>query len=277
MTDVLTETTSLPPTLVGSGQALDAGPRAARPKWIGGTIGTVLLLVVWEILAILLTSKKVLPTPVAVARQMWNDRTFYTPHIKATLAEAAQGWLWGNLLAIGVAVVFVLVPVVEKALLRVAIATYAMPIIAIGPILQIVFNGNRPKIILAGLSVFFTTLIGALLGLRSADRISLDVIQAYGGNSWTALRKVRLRAALPNLFAGLKIAAPAALLGAIIGEYLGGERGLGVAMINSQQALAIPRTWGIALVATALAGIGYGLTAVVGRLLTPWAPRGSQA
>jgi ABC-type nitrate/sulfonate/bicarbonate transport system permease component len=82
---------------------------------------------------------------------------------------------------------------------------------------------------------------------------------------------------LPNLFAGLKIAAPAALLGAIIGEYLGGERGLGVAMINSQQALAIPRTWGIALVATALAGIGYGLTAVVGRLLTPWAPRGRQA
>ena len=61
---------------------------------------------------------------------------------------------------------------------------------------------------------------------------------------------MRFRAALPSLFAGLRIAAPAAMLGAIIGEYLGGDTGLGVAMINSQQALEVDRTWGIALVAT---------------------------
>jgi ABC-type nitrate/sulfonate/bicarbonate transport system permease component len=76
------------------------------------------------------------------------------------------------------------------------------------------------------------------------------------------------------LFAALRIAAPAAVLGAIIGEYLGAERGLGVSMINSQQALEVSRTWAIALVATAVAGVGYGITALVGRLLTPWAPRG---
>jgi ABC-type nitrate/sulfonate/bicarbonate transport system permease component len=64
------------------------------------------------------------------------------------------------------------------------------------------------------------------------------------------------------------------MLGAIIGEYLGAESGLGVAMINSQQSLAVARTWGIALVATALSGLGYGLTALAGRLLAPWAPRG---
>jgi len=273
MAEALTETTTLPPSLLGAAPARGSAERAERPKWVGGLIGTVILLVVWEILGIALTSRRILPTPVNVARQMVKDRHFYVPHIKATLAEAAQGWLWGNLIAIGLAIVFVLVPVIERALLRVAIATYAMPIIAIGPILQIVFSGNRPKIILAGLSVFFTTLIGALLGLRSADRTSLDVIRAYGGNSWTALRMVRLRAALPSLFAGLKIAAPAAVLGAIIGEYLGGERGLGVAMINAEQALAISRTWGIALVATGLAGIGYALTALVGRLLTPWSPK----
>jgi ABC-type nitrate/sulfonate/bicarbonate transport system permease component len=82
---------------------------------------------------------------------------------------------------------------------------------------------------------------------------------------------------LPSMFAGLCIAAPAAVLGAIIGEFLGGNRGLGVAMINSMQALDIARTWGIALVATAAAGAGYALTTFVGRLLTPWAPRGARA
>ena len=82
---------------------------------------------------------------------------------------------------------------------------------------------------------------------------------------------MRLRAALPSLFAALRIAAPAAILGAIIGEYLGADTGLGVAMINSEQALQIDRTWAIALVATALAGVAYGITALVGRWLTPWA------
>jgi ABC-type nitrate/sulfonate/bicarbonate transport system permease component len=121
--------------------------------------------------------------------------------------------------------------------------------------------------------VFFTTLIGAMVGLRSADAASLDLIHAFGGNSLKKLTKVRLRASLPSLFAALRIAAPAAVLGSIIGEYLGADRGLGVAMINSQQAFDVPRTWGIALVAAAAAGTGYAVTALVGRLLTPWAPR----
>jgi ABC-type nitrate/sulfonate/bicarbonate transport system permease component len=113
-----------------------------------------------------------------------------------------------------------------------------------------------------------------LIGLHSADATSLDVVRAYGGGSWAMLTKVRIRASLPSLFAGLRIAAPASVLGAIIGEYLGGQSGLGVAMINSEQALDIPRTWGIALAITAIGGVGYAVTALAARLLTPWAPAG---
>jgi ABC-type nitrate/sulfonate/bicarbonate transport system permease component len=89
------------------------------------------------------------------------------------------------------------------------------------------------------------------------------------------LTKVRLRASLPSLFAGLRIAAPAAILGAILGEYVVGDNGLGVAMVAAQQQFIVPRTWALALVATFVAGVAYGLTALVGRLLTPWAPRES--
>jgi ABC-type nitrate/sulfonate/bicarbonate transport system permease component len=146
-----------------------------------------------------------------------------------------------------------------------------MPLLAIGPILQIVFSGDTPKVALAALSVFFTTLIATVLGLRSADHASLDVVRVCGGGRWLALRKVRLWAALPALFAGLRIAAPAALLGAIIGELLGGTQGLGVAMVESQSSFAVARTWGIAFVTAALAGIGYGAISLVARLLAPWA------
>jgi ABC-type nitrate/sulfonate/bicarbonate transport system permease component len=249
--------------------------RRPVPSWLFGVVGLVALLVVWEILGkTVFADSRAVPPPTAIADQLYHDGwRFYGPNIETTLREATLGWLWGNLIAVVLAVAFVQIPLVEKALLRLALVSYCLPIIAIGPVLAILFEGDTSKVILAAISVIFTTLVAALVGLRSADRTSLDLIRAYGGGSWTQLWKVRLRAGLPSLFAGLRIAAPSAMLGAIVGEYLGAESGLGVAMINSQQSFAVERTWGIALVATAISGAAYGLTALAGRLLTPWAPR----
>ncbi len=250
-----------------------------KPRWLGGALGIVGLLVVWQLLASTLFSgpNSSVPSPTAILSQMQDDGySFYWRNLTTTASAAFWGWLWGNAFAIVLAFAFVQVPLIEKGLLKLAVAIYCLPIIAIGPILQIRFDGSTPKIILAALSVFFTTLIGAIVGLRSADKTSLDVVSAYGGNSLTQMRRVRSRACLPSLFAALRIAAPAAVLGALIGEYLGGDSGLGVSMINSQQALQIERTWAIALVATALAGVAYGITALVGRLVTPWAPRNAR-
>ena len=249
--------------------------RRAVPSWVFGAVGLLTLLVVWEVLGrTVFADGRSVPPPTAILGGLADDGwSFYWPNIRSTLSEAGQGWLWGNAIAVVLAVAFVQIPLVERALLQLALVSYCLPVIAIGPVLAVLFDGDTSKVILAAISVIFTTLVGALVGLRSADRTSLDLIRAYGGGSWTQLWRVRLRAALPSLFAGLRIAAPAAMLGAIIGEYLGAESGLGVAMINSQQSLAVERTWGIALVATALSGLAYGLTALVGRLLTPWAAR----
>ena len=123
----------------------------------------------------------------------------------------------------------------------------------------------------APLSVFFTTLVGTLLALRAADPLSLDLVRACGGGRWQQLRRVQLVAALPGLFTSLKIAAPASVLGVIIGKFRGGKRGLGIAMVVAQQSLEVPPTWRIALVSGAVAGIGYALHGLVGRLVTPWA------
>ena len=252
-----------------------AARRRALPPWLGGAIGVVGIVVLWQIAGLTFLSKgNAVPPPTHIITQMRNDGwTFYWSNASTTLHEAFIGWLWGNGLAIVLALSFLLMPFLERPLMRLGIASFCLPVIAIGPILQIVFNGETPKVILAALSVFFTTLVGMLVGLRSADQTTLDLVHAYGGSGLEKLTKVRLRAALPDLFAALRIAAPAAILGAIIGEYLGANTGLGVAMINSEQAFQIERRWGIALVATLLAGLAYWLTALVGRLLTPWAPK----
>jgi ABC-type nitrate/sulfonate/bicarbonate transport system permease component len=243
-----------------------------------GSAGVIGLIVIWQIVgATAFPHSHVIPTPTSIVKQIGHDGwTFYWPNFHTTFSEAFKGYLFGNLLAIAVAMLFAVAPVFERPLLQLGVASYCLPSVAILPIFAIVWSGQTPKVVLAAMSVFFTTLIGTLVGLKMADPISLDVVHAYGGGKAKKLTKVRLRAALPSVFAALRIAAPAAVLGAIIGEFLGGTSGLGVAMINSQQALDIPRTWGIALAATGMAGVAYAVTALIGRLVTPWAPRGVQ-
>jgi ABC-type nitrate/sulfonate/bicarbonate transport system permease component len=247
--------------------------RAPKP-WLGGLIGIIGVLVLWQVLGMtVFHASGTVPPPTRILSQMRDDGwSFYWSNASVTMHEALLGYLWGNGLAILLALTFLVVPVVERPLMRLGIASYCLPVIAIGPVLQIIFNGENPKIILAALSVFFTTLVGTLLGLRSADKIALDVVHAYGGGTFQKLVKVRVRSALPSLFVALRIAAPAAVLGAIIGEYVGGESGLGIAMIASQSGLRVATTWGIALVATLIASVAYGMTALAGRVLTPWAP-----
>lgn len=256
--------------------AVGAAPRSGRsipvPTWVTGAFGIVGVVVLWELFTVTAVSgSRLWPTPWSIVTQMAHDGwKFYWPNIQTTVWEATKGFFWGNLLAISLAMLVLLAPIIERPLIQLSVVSYCLPIVAIGPIFAIVFSGEVPKVALAGMAVFFTTLVGMLLGLRSADPTSLDLIRAYGGGRMQTLLKVRLKSSLPSLFAALRIAAPAAILGAIIGEYLGGDRGLGVAMINSEQALDISRTWGIALTATVIGSLGYGAMALAGRLLVPW-------
>ncbi|HZQ86149.1 MAG TPA: ABC transporter permease subunit [Acidimicrobiales bacterium] len=278
-------------------------------------IGAIIVIALWEILALTVFHKvgSGVPRPFPPGRttstanaqynnvltQLWHDwqAGHYGKNIGTTMKEAITGYIDANVLAIVLGVLFVLWPVVESALLRIAIASYCLPIIAIGPILIFTLHGDAPKSALAALLVFFPSLIGVVVGLRSADKTSLEVIRAVGGGTrrkvpramvsvlgperadkfmvaWAQLVKVRLRAALPSTFAALQIAAPSAILGAIIGEYLGAQtQGLGVFMIVAEQQGNAERLWGIALVCTVIAGLAYAVIGLIGRLVTPWAPR----
>lgn len=250
-----------------------AGERVSKSA--GGAVGVVGVLLVWELGAHVLAGRHILPSPYQVAIEMWHDKSYYWPNMLVTLREAAKGYVVGNVLAIAMAIIFVQVPLVERLLMRLAIASYCVPLVAIAPILIVVTSGDTPKAALAGLVVFFTTLIATLLGLRAVDQSTLDLIKACGGGSWMTLRKVRLHAALPSLFAGLRIAAPSALLGAIIGEYLGTNAGLGAALIQSQTSFQVNETWGLAVFIAALAGLAYALTSLAARFLLPWSAKGT--
>jgi ABC-type nitrate/sulfonate/bicarbonate transport system permease component len=220
-----------------------------------------------------------IPTPPAVINQfMLDGAEFYYRISSITVFEAAIGFIWGNLLALALAAITLILPKLDSIGSQLAVITYCIPIGAIGPIVRLVVGAPKPgepagsTIVLAALSVFFTTYVGALAGVRATDRKMLDVVSAYGGGAWQRLVKVQLLSALPSIVAAFKIAAPAAFLGAILGQYVGGtDAGLGPAMVNAQQSLEVARVWALALVSGAIAGGAYALVGLISRFVAPWA------
>ncbi len=225
----------------------------------------IAIIAIWELLAVTVFSGRfVVPAPYSVLRQAHRD-DYYLSDLRTTLGIAWKGYLLGNLAALVLAAICLVAPVTEGALTTLGVATYCVPTIAVGPLLVVLYGGGGAKMVMSALSVFFITLVAAITGLRAASPTSLEVITVFGGSRWQQLARVRVRASIPILASGLCVAAPAAILGAMIGDYLGGDRGLGVVMLQAQQQLNVPRTWAIALVSTAACAIAFGLTAVLAR------------
>ncbi|GAA1802096.1 ABC transporter permease [Nesterenkonia flava] len=245
-----------------------------------GLIGVVAL---WWIGTLTFLSEVRIPSPDGVIRSLVQDGfAFYWPHFSVTIHEAALGFFWGNLAAILLASVVLVLPWTERLITQIAVISYCIPIVAVAPVLFIVIGApstgepSGTAVALAVLAVFFTTVVGTLLGLKSADAASLDVVTVYGGNRLTQLRKVRAIAALPSVLNALQIAAPAALLGAILGEYVGGVRqGVGLALMIAQTNLDVERAWALGLLCAAVAGAAYAAFGLIGRLLTPWSKGGA--
>jgi sulfonate transport system permease protein len=125
--------------------------------------------------------------------------------------------------------------------------------------------------VMAALSVFFVTLVGTLAGMNAADRGALDVVRAAGGGRWSAIRKVRVWSATPAIAASLAAGVPFAIVGAMVGEFFGGQSfGLGVMLVQALDNLNSARVWGIALVVAVIGGAGLAVTRAAARWLLPW-------
>ncbi|KAA9132354.1 ABC transporter permease [Microbacterium caowuchunii] len=241
------------------------------PRGIGALAIVGIIALWWLAAATFLAPLGTVPTPAAVVGKLWTDGfSFYAVNVSITALEALQGYAIGVGLALAIAALVLLVPRLNGVAMQAAVISYCIPIVAIGPVIYLIVGApaaghpSGTAVVLAAMSVFFTTLVNALLGLRSVDARALELVSAYGGGKWQQLRRVRTVSAIPSILNGLKIAAPAAVLGAILGEYVGGvDRGLGPALVSAQQAMDVDRTWALAFVSAALAGAWYALLAAL--------------
>jgi ABC-type nitrate/sulfonate/bicarbonate transport system permease component len=248
-----------------------------RSAGLGG-LGLLGVVAVWWLLVLTLLADARIPSPAGVvsaaADRGWG---FYAIHFGMTLQEAGVGFVYGTVAAVALAAVTLLLPALEQLVMQLAVITYCVPLVAIAPVLFIVIGnpdeGQRAgtATALAALSVFFTTVVGTVLGLRSADPAALEVVRVFGGGPLRQLTKVRLVAALPSVLAALRVAAPLAFLGAILGEYVGGvQRGVAITLKIAQQNIDVDGAWAIGLGCALVAGAFYGLFALLARAVTPW-------
>lgn len=225
------------------------------------------LLVLWEVAGqAQWVGQGALPAPSAIARQWMADRADYPAHIWGTLRTALGGFVIGNTVAVILGVLFARWRVLDRLMAGVNVSLFAMPAIALVPILVIALPGDGPRVALAALSVYYPTMVATVLGLTQVDRRLVDLVHVYGGGELAVLRRVRLRSGLPAVLAGLRIAAPAAVLGSLLAEFgSGGNAGLGTYLIGSLGRADPARLWGIGLTATAISAVAYGCADLAAR------------
>ncbi|ODM41740.1 ABC transporter permease [Cereibacter johrii] len=229
----------------------------------------LLLLLLWEMAARTLAGTHLLAGPVDVAGWLFQHRGLVGRALAVTAGEAALGLLLGTLAAVLLAALAVLAPRRVAAVISLLMLfLFCLPLVATGPLLRVLWGpGLGPQVTLAALAVTFTSYLALLVGLRAAPPVWLDLVRSYGRGRLSELWHVRARGALPYVMAGLQIAAPAAFLGALVGEFTGAERGLGLLVIRALRELDAPATWGLATVAAGVTVAAHAAIAAVGRRL----------
>jgi len=176
----------------------------------------------------------ILPGPLTVAQRFvraWSDGTMW-PHFSTTLVEVLLGFAIGATLALVIGVLLARSRLAERLLSPYLVAAQATPILALAPLIVLWFgNGLPSKLVITTLIVFFPVAVATMVGIRSVDPRLLEMARSFRATSGQVIRRVEIPAALPAILGGMRVGITLAVIGAIIGEWAGGERGLGV-LIN---------------------------------------------
>ena len=247
--------------------------RTFARKWGPPAVLLVVLIAAWEAVARLgWVEDYLLPAPSEVARALVEDRDVLLPDMWVTAQEVLLGFALALAAGLAVAVVLHLSPFLRRALYPLVVASQAVPIVVIAPILVIWFGfGMGPKLIVIMLICFFPIVVNTLDGLRSVDGDQARMLRTLGAGRWATFRRLELPTALPYLFSGAKVAVAVAVIGAVFGELVGSDAGLGHVIQVGMAQLLTARVFAAVFLLSVMAIALFALVAVAERRLLPWA------
>ncbi len=234
------------------------------------------LLAVWEayvdvVLAGVSGGVRLLPAPSQIVRALLTNTALLAPHTWQTLIETLIGFAAALVVGFGFAIIIDLSPLLRRAIYPLLVVSQTIPLLALAPLLVLWFGfGLLPKVLVVALVCFFPIVVAGADGFRATDPELIKLFRTFGAGPWTIFRQVRLPGALPALFSGLRIAITYSVTGAVWGEYVGAEYGLGIFMQRAQHSYQVALVFAAIIVIAALSISLFLLTSLVERLVIPW-------
>lgn len=216
----------------------------------------------------------VLPSPSTVATILWKDAGLLFAHARMTMFETSVGFLLALIIGIGVALIMHTSKTVRYLAYPHLVLLQAVPLIAVAPILLVWFGfGPLAKILVVAFVCFFPIAVNAFEGFQSVDPAYRELLDAFGATRWARYRHLYVPASVPGILSGAKIAATYSVLGAVIGEWLGGSMGIGVYMTRAQRSFRNDRLFAAIVIVMVLSLGLFKIVEFAGERLTPWIRR----
>jgi len=242
-------------------------------RWIPPAVVFLLVVATWQLVVSWTgISEYLLPSPAAVLQAAFDPSLGWPRHIGITVGEIAGGFLLAAAAGVLLGVLITWSPLLSDALVPLLVFTNTLPKVAVAPLFLIwVGYGTLPNILMAGLIAFFPIVINTAVGLSQVDPELLDLARSLQASRTRIFLKIRLPHAVPYILGSLKVAVTMAVVGAVIGEFIAAQAGLGYVITTVQMTLntrvAFAAIFWISVVGLAL----YGLVTAAGRRLAPWA------
>ena len=232
----------------------------------------IIIIGIWEtVVDTGLVPKFILPSPLQVGKAVVDILGPIKIHIFTTLYEACIGFVIAILISIVLAVLMDSLPIVRKALYPLLVISQTVPIIALAPLFVLWFGfGLLPKVLVVILVCFFPVAISLLDGLQSVDKDVINLMHSMGASTIRIFTMVKFPASLTSFFSGLRIAATYSIMGAVIGEWLGGENGLGVYMMRVKHSIQMDRVFAVILIIVILSMLLFKFIDLLQYISMPW-------
>ena len=220
----------------------------------------------------------VMPAPSAILAEGWDWRYRFLGHAWVTLYETLGGFALSIVVGVPLAVLIVYSPTLKNALYPLIVLAQSVPKIAIAPVLLLMLgHGEIPKVIVAFLVAFFPVVIDTATGLAATPPELLDLSRSYRASAFKTFLKVRLPMAMPFFFAGAKVAITLSVIGAVVGEFVGSDKGLGYVILSATSYWKTELAFSSMILLSVMAIVLFGAVALVERLVCPWlAPAGEE-
>ncbi len=207
-------------------------------------------------------------------RSAAGNRQVLFGYLRTTLRDAGLGYIAGFVFGLGVACAFVLLRLLRQTFMPVAIVLRAMPLVAMVPLITLVFGRSVVCVmVIGGIICFFPALINIMHGLQSTPPAMLDLMSCYGAGKLTTMRKVLIPSALPSIFASLRINVPGAMIGALLAEWLATGQGSGGEMLTVVNTFDFGALWSAVVLVTLVTIIAYSIvSAIEATVLSRYAP-----